>query len=471
MPEPVLNKSKCLENLPLEWNDDLLPGIRKNLEDSGRKIVVLDDDPTGTQTVYDLAVLTTWSVKTLEQELKKENNCFYILTNSRSLSESGAVKLGTEIGENLKKASQNAGTGIIVISRSDSTLRGHFPGEVKAVAKAMGIENLPFLIVPFFPEGGRYTIDNIHYVAEKDKLVPAAQTSYAQDQAFGYKNSDLTKWVEEKTGGRIPASQVAVISIDDLRKKGPEHVAQILSQVEDNSACIVNAASYSDLEVLVGALQKAGQGGRSFLYRTAASFVRVMAGIAPKAEMITSRELTVQNSHGGLFVAGSYVPKTTEQIENLIEQTGISVAELNVPYILDSSKKEQEIDRIISKVNSTIKSGKDVLVCTSRELVKGHDSKSGLEIGRQVSDSIIQIIQNIKYQPRYIVAKGGITSSEIATKGLGVKRAMVMGQILPGIPAWRLGKETRYPDTAYIVFPGNVGETGALTKIKNNLSK
>ena len=70
-----------------------------------------------------------------------------------------------------------------------------------------------------------------------------------------------------------------------------------------------------------------------------------------------------------------------------------------------------------------------------------------------------------------MIAKGGITSSDVATRGLGVKRALVRGQLLPGVPVWRLGAEARFPGIDYVVFPGNVGSDTALADAVQQLSQ
>jgi uncharacterized protein YgbK (DUF1537 family) len=62
-----------------------------------------------------------------------------------------------------------------------------------------------------------------------------------------------------------------------------------------------------------------------------------------------------------------------------------------------------------------------------------------------------------------LIAKGGITSSDIATKSLKVKLAMVAGSILPGVPVWKLGEESLFPGMHYVIFPGNVGGDDALS--------
>ncbi len=178
-PTAVLLADRLAE-LPPPWPVDLLPGIRRSVAAGGRKLVVLDDDPTGTQTVHDIPVLTTWTVDALTDELRSPYPAVYILTNSRSLTSDNARRLATEIGTNVALAADLADVAVEVISRSDSTLRGHFPTEVDALAEALDIPGVPYLIAPFFLEGGRYTIDDIHYVAEGQTLVPAAETSYAQ---------------------------------------------------------------------------------------------------------------------------------------------------------------------------------------------------------------------------------------------------------------------------------------------------
>ncbi|MCX6050638.1 MAG: hypothetical protein NT075_36570, partial [Chloroflexi bacterium] len=283
MPEETLNKTTVFANLPAEWPEDLLPAIQAQVAASARKIVVLDDDPTGTQTVYDIPVLTEWPVALLRQELLSETAAFYILTNSRSMSLPTAQTLNQTIGRNLVAASNamdDQHGDFVVVSRSDSTLRGHYPGETDALAAALQIEIDATLLIPFFLEGGRYTIDDVHYVAEGEHLVPAAETPFAQDAAFGYKHSNLREWVEEKTAGRIPAHDVAAISLTDIRRGGPAQVAEKLSHLTGGAVCIVNAVSMRDIQVFVFGLLQAEAQGKKFLYRTAASFVQVRAGLA-----------------------------------------------------------------------------------------------------------------------------------------------------------------------------------------------
>jgi uncharacterized protein YgbK (DUF1537 family) len=458
-----------LDNLVPDWPEDLLPAIQQEIARSKYKIVILDDDPTGTQTAKNLPVLTHWSQEALRDELLREYPAFFILTNSRSLSEPAACQLAGEIGTSLKHASDETGVRTVLISRSDSTLRGHFPAEVDAMAAVTGKAELPYLILPFFLEGGRYTLSDIHYVQEKDQLIPAAQTPFAKDAAFGFRSSNLKKWVEEKSRGKISAAQVSSITIDDIRLGGPARVTEILSKVPSGSACIVNAASYGDMAVVVTALLEVEKSGKEFLYRTAASFVRTRTGLDHRAKLLEKSELTSNNKHGGLFVIGSYVEKTSLQVEALFNKTNITAIEVHVDALLDPLRRQSEIAQVAAKTSSAVSAGRDTAIYTSRQLITGENGAASLAIGQTVSDSLIEIVKAITVQPRYLVAKGGITSSDVATKGLGVKRAMVIGQAQPGVPAWQLGPESRYPGMSYIIFPGNVGDNDALVRIKNNL--
>ena len=466
-PQPI-RVSELATQLPAQWPDSLLPEIQAQLAAGDRTLVVLDDDPTGTQTVHDVAVLTEWSVDALSRELARRDPVFFVLTNSRSLPLDGAQALNSEVGRNLREASRLAGRDVAVVSRSDSTLRGHYPGEVDALAEALGQSFDATLIIPFFLEGGRYTIGNTHYVAEGDLLTPAADTPFAQDAAFGYRYSDLRQWVEEKTDGRVQAVDVQSITIQDSRTGGPQAIVESLMALADGAVCVVNAASMRDMEVFVSGLLQAEASGKRFLYRTAASFVQVRAGIAPRP-LLTARELGLPAAGGALFVVGSYVPKTTAQVDELLAETGIAPCELSVEAVLDPARREGEIARAAELINAAIRRGEDVVLYTSRRLITGRDAGESLKIGQQVSESLVAVVSGLRTRPRYLVAKGGITSSDIATDALNVQRAVVLGQILPGVPVWQTGAESRHPGLAYIVFPGNVGGDDALVQIVRSL--
>ena len=456
-----LNASELFASLPLEWPEDALPHIAERVRRSNTTLVVLDDDPTGTQTVYDVPVYTTWDAATLAQAFKNEL-VFYLLTNSRSLHEEAAANLAQELGANLRRAAD--GRTFAVISRSDSTLRGHYPLETDALTGALGQTFDATLLVPAFFEGGRYTLDDVHYVQQGDTLVPASETPFAKDAAFGYQNSNLKNWVEEKTGGEVFANEVVSITLEDIRIHGPTRVRDMLTGLSGGKVCVVNAASYRDLEVFTLGLLQAEAEGKRFLYRTAASFVRVRAGLGAR-DLLTRDDFKLDARVGGLVMVGSYVPLSTQQLEHLLGHTEVVGLELNVTRLLDAATHAAEVDAAAKEADKRIKAAQTAVVYTSRDLVKTSGGKQSLAIGRRVSDGLIGVLKALEMRPGYLVAKGGITSSDLATKGLGVKKALIKGQLLPGVPVWKLGAEARFPGLAYVVFPGNVGTEASLTEI------
>lgn len=460
-----IRKDELLRSLPPEWPSDLLPEIQARVKESATKIVVLDDDPTGTQTVHDVTVWTDWSTASLTTALSEPDAVVYVLTNSRSLHLPEAQALNREIAANLTAASGATGRDFVVVSRSDSTLRGHYPGEVCALAEGIGRAFDGTLIIPFFLEGGRLTVNDIHYVAEGDWLVPAGETEFARDATFGYASSNLREWVSEKHRGQIKAEDVISISLSDLRRRGPEAVAATLSLVRDRRVCVVNAVTYRDMEVFVAGLLRAEERGQRFIYRTAASFVRVRSGIAPRQLLTGADFAPLKGKGGGLIIAGSYVKKSSTQIEAARQLTGVTDIEISVERLLVPATRDQEVKRVVDLVNDSLQAGQDTLVYTSRKLITGADEASSLRIGQVVSGAVVDIVAGVAQRPAWVIAKGGITSSDVATRGLAIRRATVLGQAIPGVPIWRTGAESRWPGLVYVVFPGNVGGPDAIAEM------
>ncbi|MBT5925099.1 MAG: hypothetical protein HOH33_00610, partial [Verrucomicrobia bacterium] len=320
------------------------------------------------------------------------------------------------------------------------------------------------LLIPFFEAGGRFTIDDTHYVQQGDQLIPAAETPFAQDSVFGYKHSNLKAWVEEKTQGQIQSNDVCSLSLDRIRTQGPEGVTQFLMELKQGSVCIVNAAEASDLNVLVAACKQANLKGRRFLFRTGAQWISAWLGQSPHP-VANHHALSEKNSAGGLIVVGSYVPMTTRQLTQLRRQPKLFEIECPVSDLLDPTKGHDRLRSIIDCMNRALNNHQNVVVFTSRDLVTQGSNEGDLNVGKQISNALVHIVKSLSVQPRYLIAKGGITSSDVATQALGVKRAMVLGQAHPGIPVWELGSETNYPGMHYIVFPGNVGNDQTLLEI------
>jgi uncharacterized protein YgbK (DUF1537 family) len=456
---------QLLDGLPPESDSELLTQIQRHTKVPSRKLVVLDDDPTGTQTVFGIHVLTTWTIPELEAELRSTPSAFFILTNSRSMSAVDAAVINWQIGHNLKIAARSAGREITVISRSDSTLRGHFPAETDALAEGLDTRFDGVVIAPYFHEGGRYTIDDVHYVFSGGKALPIGRTEFAKDPVFGFSQSNLCSWVQEKTRGRITAEEVVSISIQEIRTG---KILLKLRSLNDGQVCIINAACDSDIERVALATILAEQEGKRFLFRTAASFVRARAGI-PNRPLLSTKNLVSGTRTGGLVVVGSIVPRTNDQLTTLRKKCALQEIELDVHILQDRLQREKMIEDLSNKVDQAISVGEDVLLYTSRQQIAGADARDSLEIGSLISKSLVSCVRRLTCRPCYLVVKGGITSSDVATKALGVKRALVLGQILPGVPVWQLGEESVYPDLRYIIFPGNVGGSNALVEIIEGL--
>lgn len=468
-PNGRVDAATFLAALPAEQNVELFSDIQARVRASARLVIVLDDDPTGTQTVHNVPVLTRWDAALLKTEMQDAQSVLYLLTNSRSVPRDQAYALNQQVGARLMSVARAIGRDIRIISRSDSTLRGHYPAEINALQEALGASGQrvdAHLIIPCFVEGGRLTVNSLHWLREGTDLVPSAETEFARDKDFGYVHSDLREWVAEKTRGDIGAYQVGSIRLEELRSSDGQSLFEKILTLQGPVA--VDAVTYRDLEVLVTALLDAEKRGHYFLYRTAASFVRVYGGIGLRDLLSTPELDSPHRGRGGLILAGSYTSTTTRQIERLRADGAVKSISLDVERVLDHKLCASEIQRVCEEADDAIAHGHTTLVYTSRKVVS---ADSHLEIGKQISDALTRVVRGLKTAPHYVIAKGGITSSNIATDGLGVQRAWVLGQIEPGVPVWRLGAESRFPSMPYIVFPGNVGDDSALARIVSQLQK
>jgi len=474
----------------LDWNNftkKLSPAITEDkinkewlsaVDRIKRKIIVLDDDPTGIQTVHSIPVYTSWDFSTLRQIMKDKHKVIYILTNSRALTSIETQGLHKQLAMDLKQIALKEEKNFLLISRSDSTLRGHYPIETKTIYDELKKDEEidGEIIIPFFLEGGRFTFNDIHYVKEQDILVPIGQTEFARDSVFGYKSSNLKEWIEEKTAGQYPAGQVISISLKMLREKDIKGIVHKLLKIKNFNKVIVNAVEYTDLKVFLIALSESINRGKNFLFRTAASFVQVVGGINPKP-LLTKETLYPKGkpSTPGLIIIGSYVQKTTRQMKKLAELSNLIWIEWDVSQAKTQKCLKEEFDRVISEVNKGFNLEKDVCIYTSREYYRNDsqnvDSDKNLIFSSRISEGLVKVVKALKIRPSFLVAKGGITSSDIGVKGLNVKRAMVMGQIQPGIPVWELGSESRFRGLPYIIFPGNVGLDDTLKKVVEILRK
>ncbi|MBU5468590.1 hydroxyacid dehydrogenase [Virgibacillus sp. MSJ-26] len=441
------------------------------MNDFYHKIVVLDDDPTGTQKVQDIHVYTNWDEESILDGFKSDEQMFFILTNSRAFSEEKTKQVHEDIANRVKKIAEELNQPFIIISRGDSTLRGHYPLETETINNTLGETADGEIIIPFFKEGGRYTINNIHYVKTGNKLLPAAETEFAQDRTFGFNESDLTKYVEEKSKGDYKSEDVVAIQLEDLRSLNINKIVNELMEVKNFNKVIVNAISDEDLKVFSVALIETLNKGKQFLFRTAATFTKVIGNIPSKELLSKDQMIQKNNESGGLIIVGSHVNKTTQQLRELIKLESIKPIEFNSDLVLDEEKFEKEIQARIDELNMNINSGQTCVIYTKRkrlDLGAGMQEKE-LELSVKISDGLTKIIKLLSCEPKYIIAKGGITSSEVGTTALNVTKALILGQALPGIPVWETDSQSKYPNMPYVIFPGNVGGVKDLYTIASEL--
>ncbi|WP_025761209.1 four-carbon acid sugar kinase family protein [Dyadobacter tibetensis] len=427
-----------------------------------RTIIVLDDDPTGTQTVHHIPVLTGWSDREIQEEYERGTALFFILTNSRAFSLSEAKKINYDIG----RVIANLPGPTWIISRGDSTLRGHFPGETDALSEGLGWgTDFLYVLIPAFFEGKRFTHQDIHYLIEGGEWVPVGETPYARDLSFGFKSSNLRDWVMEKSQGSIGPDQIHSLRVEDLEAMNLEEIRERI--LETPALLIVNALGPKHLDRFVEAAEGCD---RRIIFRTAASFV-ASAGHISQQELLTSKDLKaeIKGNGGGLVVVGSHVPKTNAQLKVLLKTDIIGVEFEVIKYF---NHPHTYLTDIVHKVEKHLKSGMHVVLYTSRTVLAGSDEQDSLHVSTKISEGLVAVVANLATHPSFLIAKGGITSSDIATKALSIKRALVLGQLLPGVPVWEADATSRFPGLQYVIFPGNVGEEDSLfqayQKIRND---
>ena len=449
--------------------------LSQAMEGFHKKLVVLDDDPTGVQTVHDVSVYTDWEEESIRKGFEEKEAMFFILTNSRSFSVEETTKVHQDIAARVAKVARELGQDFMIISRGDSTLRGHYPLETQLLADGLtkneGVVIDGEIICPFFPEGGRYTMDNIHYVKEQENLVPAGMTEFAKDKTFGYKSSDLTEYVEEKTEGKYHKEDCITISLDELNALDVQGIKDKLMSAQNMAKIIVNAVSYADLKVFCAALVLAMKAGKHYMARTAAAFTKVMGRISDQP-LLGRAQLEGDTKNGGIVLIGSHVKKTTDQLNCLKELDGqADFMEFQVNTVFEENGLEKAVERTVKAAEEKILSGRTVVIYTSRQLLAPENMtpEEKLHISVKISNAVTSIIGKLSVKPKFIIAKGGITSSDVGTKALRVKKARVMGQVKKGIPVWMTGEESKFPGMPYIIFPGNVGEVSTLKEIVEEL--
>ena len=464
-------KADILNSYP-EYKEKIDEQLNMLIENDEHVFVVLDDDPTGVQCVHDINVYTDWSYESMLEAFNEK--LFFILTNSRALLKDQSRKIHEEITDVISKVSRQTGKKYFYISRGDSTLRGHYPMETDILSEGLKEDYGKVdgeILLPFFKEGGRFTINDVHYVKYGDELIPCGETEFAKDKTFGYSSSNLKEYIEEKSNGSIKKEDVWSISLDDLRSFNIDKIYGLLLKAENNQKIIVNAIDEKDVKLFCIALYKAIEKNKIFNFRSAAALVKCIGGISDKP-LLKKEEMIIEDTgHGGLIVVGSHTEKTTKQLSALMTNQELVPLHLRCKKLLESDEAfYEEINRCVENIEEFLEKGQTVTVYTDRIVIakKNEDPEEALRRSVRISEAVYNLVKTLKVKPEFVLAKGGITSADIGVKGLGIKKALVLGQIEPGVPVWKALDESKFPNIPYIVFPGNVGDDNTL---KNAVEK
>jgi uncharacterized protein YgbK (DUF1537 family) len=456
---------------------------------SPRVLVVLDDDPTGTQSVADLPVLTRWEVEDFQWALHQGKPAVYVLTNTRSLDPEEAAARNEEVVRNALAAARD-GKGEVrlgFVSRSDSTLRGHFPLEPDVIAATVAAESGEatdgVVMVPAFPDAGRITIGGVHYTRgpESGQLTPVAETEFAKDATFGFANSEMAKYVEEKSQGRFAADSVIVLDLNIIRAGSAtgqadvsaKAIADAIEPATQSTPIVVDIVTENDMRALALGLEEAERRGKKLLYRVGPPFMRARIGqdIRPELSGEEAYAGNTPSEAGGLIVVGSHVGVTTRQLKVLTDRHGSArIVEIDVEKLL-GEEAPAYLNQTVDAVVAALRSG-DVIVHTSRLLIKTDDPAESLRIARTVSAAVVAVVNRTlkTFPPRFVIAKGGITSSDVAAHGLEIRHAIVRGPMLPGIVSLWEPVDGPAKGIPYIVFAGNVGDDESLAQVTSKLS-
>ena len=440
--------------MPMNATLDSSPGVERQ-----EWLVAIDDDPTGCQSVSGIPLITAWDQETLIEAAKIAAPVTFVLTNSRSLTEHDAVRVNREVGENLVAVANELDLNLRLLSRSDSTLRGHFPAETQALAEGSGIEPDGIIICPAFFEAGRYTAAGIHWVLDGTSFVPARDTEFANDGTFGFDELKLADWVDARLG-TPPAVE---LSLRSLASDDRAAVLEVLRSASSGQPIVVNALNYEHLDVLASCLRTVEQEGQQFIYRTGPSFVRSRAGLgAPAVVDLTSYGRT--NPANGLVAVGSHTDLTNRQVADALELEGTVLIELEADLVMDPVTSEQHIVETAGQIAEALETH-HVVARTSRTVLRS-SGEGQLDVSRTISAAFTRCIKTAceQYAPAWVIAKGGITSHDLLTQAFGVRLAVVGGQALPGIvPVLEIEDSGRcWP---YLIFPGNVGDHTTLAKV------
>jgi len=436
----------------------------------GLKIVVVDDDPTGSQAVHSCPLLLRWDHRTLVAGLKDPSPLLFLLANTRALTPAAAAERLREICRALPPALAEAGIERwLVVSRGDSTLRGHFPLEVEVIAAELG----PFdatLLVPAFVEGGRTTVEGVQLLHGE----PVHHSAFAADTRFGYATSFLPEWIEAKSGGRIPAGQVGRIGLAELQPDQTLALSNRLEGLDANRFVVVDAEHPWQLQALGAAVRAAlapaasGRRPRRLLVQSAASFLKGLADLPPQRFTAAGLAALRRGGAPGAVLVGSHVPLSDRQLAALLAEPACGGVELSVARLLASLRSDGATvlawqAELVEAMAGLQRTGRTPVLFTSRGERPCRDEGERQRLALALAGLMARIAACLPDSLGFLISKGGTTSQTLLTDGLGLGSVRLEGQLLPGLSVLRLPADhPRFPALPLLTFPGNLGDDDTL---------
>ena len=442
------------------------------------KIVVLDDDPTGSQTVYGCPLILRWDKQTLANAISDKSPLLFILSNTRAIESSLAEDRTREICRALNDTFKSKNLhmrNVLFISRGDSTLRGHGVLEPKIIEEELGPFDGTFH-VPVFFEGGRITVNGTHLLNGK----PVHLTSFANDKLFGYSTSYLPAWLEEKSKGEILANKVNLIKLEQLdaaleSEDGKKKLIDTLVKIVNNQSVVVDSIKQSQLSILGEAIREL-MGKKRFLFRSAASLINALAKLPENQYSINDLvSLRLKDQYSklkpGLIVVGSHVELADQQLEVLLAEKncqGIELPVRKISRVFDGAISDiliSDLEQLwFEKLVSIISSGMTPVLYTSRGEITFSSRKSKVIFGLKLAELMARLVSRISSKLGYVISKGGITTQILLDKGLDLGMVHLKGQILPGLSVVCPTTNAKIKGLPVITFPGNLGDSNTLLK-------
>jgi uncharacterized protein YgbK (DUF1537 family) len=435
-----------------------------------RKVIVLDDDPTGSQTVHSAPLLLRWDPDSLRRGLCHPSPLLFVLANTRALEPEAARQRVREIcrGLRLVLAELEAAGELerwLVVSRGDSTLRGHFPLEVEVIAEELG----PFdatLLAPAFLPGGRTTRGGVHYLHGE----PVHTTDFARDRLFGFSSSSLPEWVAEKTRGAIPAASVERLDLAELDGSA----AALQARVASFSAQRVVAVDAERPEQLAALGQAVWRSERRLLFQSAASLINGLVPLPPQpldpAGLAALRRCGASGERLPVLVmVGSHVPLADQQLEQLLQEPacdGVEIPVAKLARVLAGPAAPELIRSLeqswLEQLQAALDQGGTPVLFSSRGELVCASAQERRRFGLELAALMARLAAALAPQVGLIISKGGITTHTLLADGLGLDWVELQGQLLPGLSVVLTPADATVPGLPVITFPGNLGDASGL---------